>query len=83
MPDQTPREFAAAEVNQTRKDIAQARDMTADQLFAACTARANLAIAAALLDVADAIRESDPSMVVSQSMDRLTAAVRGDGGETL
>lgn len=76
MPDQTPHEFATFEINQTRKDIAQARDMTADQLFAACTARANLAIAAALLDVAQAIRESDPSMVVVQAMDRMTAAMQ-------
>lgn len=78
MPDEkTPREFAAAEINQTLKDVAQPRDLTPDQLFAACTARAQLAVAAALLDVASAIRESDPSMVVTQAMDRMTAAMQG------
>lgn len=81
MPDEkTPREFATAEINQTRKDIAQPRNLTADQMFAACTARANLAIAAALLDVASAIRESDPSLVVTQAMDRMTDAVRHNAG---
>lgn len=74
--DQTPRDFAAAEINQTRKDIGQPRDLTADQMFAACAARAQLAIAAALLDVAAAIRESDPSLIVGQAMDRMTEAVR-------
>lgn len=60
MPGQkTPRDFEAAEINETRADLNKPRDITADQLFAACTARAQLAIATAGL--LDQIREEDQS----------------------
>lgn len=74
--DQTPREFARVEINTTRADLNKPGQVTADQLIAAARARAQLAIAAALLDVASAIRESDPSLVVGQAMDRMTEAIR-------
>lgn len=80
MPEQTPRDFATAEINQTRKDISQPRNLTADQMFAACAARAQLAVAAALLDVAAAIRSSDPGPAVERSMGRLTEALRDGVG---
>lgn len=74
--DQTPRDYTVAEINQTQKDIAQPRDLSADQLFAACTARAQLAVAAALLDIADAIRGDGTGSAVERAMDRMTEAMR-------
>ena len=74
--DQTLRDYTVAEINQTQKDIAQPRDLSADQLFAACTARAQLAVAAALLDIADAIRGDGTGSAVERAMDRMTEAMR-------
>lgn len=83
MPEQTPAQFAAIEINQTRADLNQVRDLRTDQLIAAATARAQLAIAAALLDVADAIRESGGESAVKQPMDLMAAALRrGVGRKT-
>lgn len=77
----TPHEFAMFEINQCRADLSQPRDLTADQLFAACTARAQLAVAAALLDVADAIRTAgrDASGAINAAVPSLTGAVRSLG----
>ncbi|SOE25647.1 hypothetical protein [Streptomyces sp. OK228] len=77
--DQTPRDFATAEINETRGDLNKPRGFTADQLVAAAGARAQLAIAAALLDVADAIRESGPESAAKQPMDLMAAALRREG----
>ncbi|MGW6790017.1 hypothetical protein [Streptomyces chartreusis] len=67
-------------INGIQKDVMQPRDVTADQLFAACGVRANLAIAAALLDVADAIRTSTPGPAVERALSGLTGAVRDGVG---
>jgi hypothetical protein len=78
--DQTPRDFTVFEINQVRKDIAQPRDLTADRLIAACAARAQLAVAAALLDVADAIRSSAPGPDVTRALGGIATAVKNLGG---
>jgi hypothetical protein len=45
-------------INTVQADVMQVRNMPADQLIAGCGVRAQLAIAAALPDVADAIRSA-------------------------
>lgn len=74
--DQTPREFAAAVINNVKNNINAAPTVQDSGAFAAMsTAQAHLAIAAALLDVADAIR-GDGGTAQQAAMDRMTEAVR-------
>lgn len=63
-------------INRTDDDIKQLRDLTADQLVAACQVRAQLSTAAALLDVAAAIRGSDTGAAAERAMGRLTEALK-------
>ncbi|MFJ4828433.1 hypothetical protein ACIP79_00605 [Streptomyces sp. NPDC088747] len=81
MPDErTLATTAVNMINGVTADVMQPRDMSADQLIAACAVRARLAVATALLDVAAAIRSDGTGASVERSMGRLTAAVQSLGG---
>ncbi len=80
--NQTPREFAAAVINDVKNNINQAPAVpaSADAFAAICNAQAGLAIAAALLEVADAIRSDGTGSAIERAMNRLTEAVRDGVG---
>ncbi|QES45228.1 hypothetical protein DEJ49_33350 [Streptomyces venezuelae] len=80
MSDQTPGAFAAAVINDVRDNINAAPGVDDAAVFAAvCGAQAQLAIAAALLDVADAIRSKGKGKnkgdAIARAVDRMTDAV--------
>ncbi|MEV5813466.1 hypothetical protein [Streptomyces mutabilis] len=79
--NQTPGDFAAIMINDVRDNLAQAPTVRgAETLAAFSVAGAQLAIAAALLDVADAICSCDPGPAVERAMDRMTVAVCDGAG---
>lgn len=67
-------------INGISSDVVKVSDPNDDQLVAVCTVRAHLAIAAALLDVADAIRHNGTGAAAERSVERLTEALRDGVG---
>lgn len=77
---QTPGAFAASVINDVRDNLnALQTTRSAGVVAAVSTAQAQLAIAAALLDVASAIRESSPGPAVASALRDLGPWIHGAG----
>ncbi|WP_030777271.1 hypothetical protein [Streptomyces sp. NRRL S-920] len=82
MPEQqTPKQFALAVINDAKNNISQLGTVRGEaSLITSVTAQAHLAIAAALLDMGEAIRGDGTGASVERAMGRLTEALREGTG---
>lgn len=76
MADRTPREYAAAQIKISETNLGSLNISSPENVLAAAQVQATTAVAAALLDIAEAVRQcSTPGQSIRYGLTDLTAAV--------